>query len=348
MSLVITDLRKRFDRFPALDGVSLEAAAGAFIALLGPSGSGKTTLLRMLAGLEKPDSGSVTLGGRDFLAVSPRERRVGMVFQSYALFRHMSVAENVGFGLQVRRGSERPSKAEISARVTQLLQLVQLDGLDKRRPSQLSGGQRQRVALARALAVEPQLLLLDEPFGALDAKVRLELRRQLRAIHEATHLTTLFVTHDQEEALTLADQVAVLNKGRIEQAGAPNDLARNPASPFVYEFLGESNELPAEVAGDVARFDGFAASVAGGDGVTGPARAFFRPQDTELAAAADGPGLAVRVTDIGRHGPVTRFEAMDSAGRGFSAAYAEDKAPALSLGAEARLSPRRVHCYRRA
>lgn len=347
MSLIITDLRKRFDRFPALDGVSLTARRGEFVALLGPSGSGKTTLLRVLAGLERPDSGAVQLRGEDFLAVEARQRRIGMVFQSYALFRHMSVAQNIAFGLEVRPKAERPPKAKITARVAELLELVQLQGLEKRRPAQLSGGQRQRVALARALAVEPQLLLLDEPFGALDAKVRLELRRQLRAIHEATHLTTIFVTHDQEEAMTLADQVAVLNKGRIEQTGAPQDLARNPASAFVFEFLGETNELPAEVLGDVARFDGFTAPVAGGDGAIGQVRALFRPQDVELATAPDAVGVAVRVTDIGRHGPVTRFELADAAGRSFSAAFAEDQAPALSLGAAARLKPRRVHVYAR-
>jgi sulfate/thiosulfate transport system ATP-binding protein len=347
MSLIITDLRKRFDRFPALDGVSLTARRGEFVALLGPSGSGKTTLLRVLAGLERPDSGAVQLRGEDFLAVEARRRRIGMVFQSYALFRHMSVAQNIAFGLDVRPKAERPSKAEIAARVAELLELVQLQGLEKRRPAQLSGGQRQRVALARALAVQPQLLLLDEPFGALDAKVRLELRRQLRAIHEATHLTTLFVTHDQEEAMTLADQVAVLHQGRIEQAGAPQDLARNPASAFVFEFLGETNELPAEVLGEVARFDGFSAPVAGGDGAIGQVRALFRPQDVELSTAPDAVGVAVRVTDFGRHGPVTRFELADAAGRAFSAAFAEDQAPALALGAAARLKPRRVHVYAR-
>jgi sulfate/thiosulfate transport system ATP-binding protein len=345
MSLIITDLRKRFDRFPALDGVSLTAPRGEFVALLGPSGSGKTTLLRVLAGLERPDSGEVQLRGEDFLAVEARRRRIGMVFQSYALFRHMNVAQNIAFGLDVRPRAERPPKAEIAARVAELLELVQLQGLEKRRPAQLSGGQRQRVALARALAVQPQLLLLDEPFGALDAKVRLELRRQLRAIHEATHVTTLFVTHDQEEAMTLADQVAVLHKGRIEQAGAPQDLARNPASAFVFEFLGETNELPAEVLGEVARFDGFTAPVAGGDGAVG---ALFRPQDVELSTAPDAVGLSVRVIDIGRQGPVTRFELADASGRSFSAAFAEQEAPALSLGANAKLKPRRVHIYRRA
>ena len=218
--------------------MSLRAEPGEFLALLGPSGSGKTTLLRAIAGLETPDEGSVHLDGEDFLALSPRERRVGMVFQHYALFRHMNVAKNIAFGLRVRPAAERPKRAEIDARVEKLLSLVQLDGLGKRYPAQLSGGQQQRVALARALAIEPRVLLLDEPFGALDAKVRKDLRHWLRALHERLGLTTVFVTHDQDEALELADLVAVMNQGRIEQIATPAELRARPASDFVADFLG--------------------------------------------------------------------------------------------------------------
>ena len=237
MSLVVTSVAKQFGRFPALNGVSFEAPQGAFIALLGPSGSGKTTLLRILGGLEFADVGLVTFDGLDWLSIPARERRAGFVFQQYALFRHMTVAKNIAFGLEVRSRSQRPTRAEIARRVEELLHLVQLEGLGRRYPSQLSGGQRQRVALARALAIEPRILLLDEPFGALDAKVRKELRVWLRALHDKTGITTVFVTHDQEEALQLADFVAVLNKGQIEQIGTPADIRRTPASPFVAEFL---------------------------------------------------------------------------------------------------------------
>jgi sulfate transport system ATP-binding protein len=237
MSLVVTSVAKQFGRFPALNGVSLQAPQGAFVALLGPSGSGKTTLLRILGGLEFADVGQVTFDGLDWLSIPARERRAGFVFQQYALFRHMTVAKNIAFGLEVRSRSQRPTRAEIARRVEELLHLVQLEGLGKRYPSQLSGGQRQRVALARALAIEPRMLLLDEPFGALDAKVRKELRVWLRSLHDRTGITTVFVTHDQEEALHLADFVAVMNKGRIEQIGTPADIRGAPASAFVAEFL---------------------------------------------------------------------------------------------------------------
>ncbi len=237
MSLVIDGLWKRFDAFAALKGVSLEVRPRGFMALLGPSGCGKTTLLRVLGGLAFPDEGRVDFDGEDWLALSARERRAGFVFQHYALFRHMTVAKNVAFGLEVRPRATRPPKAEIARRVEELLALVQLEGLGGRYPSQLSGGQRQRVALARALAIEPRLLLLDEPFGALDAKVRKELRGWLRSLHDRTGVTTVFVTHDQDEAMELADEVAVMNEGRIEQVGPPHALAARPATPFVADFL---------------------------------------------------------------------------------------------------------------
>jgi sulfate transport system ATP-binding protein len=238
MSLVIEAVTKEFGQYPALKGVSLEVPSGSFLAILGPSGSGKTTLLRILGGLEFADMGRVLYDGLDWLAVPARERRAGFVFQHYALFRHMTVAKNIAFGLEIRKRGERPPKPEITRRVEELLKLVQLEGLGDRYPSQLSGGQGQRVALARALAIEPRMLLLDEPFGALDAKVRKDLRAWLRALQEQMAITTVFVTHDQEEALELADRVAVLNLGRIEQLGTPKELRNKPATPFVADFLG--------------------------------------------------------------------------------------------------------------
>jgi len=235
--LNVDSVSKKFGRFAALNGASFVAPQGGFISLLGPSGSGKTTLLRILGGLEFADSGSVRFADLNWLDMPARTRNAGFVFQQYALFRHMTVAENIAFGLKVRPRSSRPSRSEIRKRVNELLDLVQLPGLEKRYPSQLSGGQRQRVALARALAIEPRMLLLDEPFGALDAKVRKELRADLRRIHDHAGVTTVFVTHDQEEAFAVADLVAVMKDGRIEQYGAPADVRRNPKTDFVSEFL---------------------------------------------------------------------------------------------------------------
>jgi sulfate transport system ATP-binding protein len=237
MSLTVDSVSKKFGRFPALNGASFVAPQGGFISLLGPSGSGKTTLLRILGGLEFADSGSVRFADLNWLDMPARTRNAGFVFQQYALFRHMTVAENIAFGLKVRPRSRRPSNSEIQHRVKNLLDLVQLPGLESRYPSQLSGGQRQRVALARALAIEPRMLLLDEPFGALDAKVRKELRADLRRIHDHAGVTTVFVTHDQEEAFAVADLVAVMREGRIEQYGTPADVRRNPKTAFVSEFL---------------------------------------------------------------------------------------------------------------
>jgi len=244
MPLVIDSVVKTYGRFPALRRVSLCAPRGCFLALLGPSGSGKTTLLRILGGLEFAEMGRVTFDGEDWLAKPARERRAGFVFQHYALFRHMTVAKNIAFGLEVRSRKVRPPRAEIARRVNELLSLVQLEGLGRRYPSQLSGGQRQRVALARALAIEPRMLLLDEPFGALDARVRKELRQWLRDLHDRLGLTTVFVTHDQEEAMALADLVAVMNEGAIEQVGPPDEVCANPATPFVADFLGRPRRDP--------------------------------------------------------------------------------------------------------
>src|SRR5579862_6562956 len=247
MSLIIDSVTKKFGRFPALNGASLTAPQGAFVALLGPSGSGKTSLLRILGGLEQADSGSVRFADLNWLDMPARERKAGFVFQQYALFRHMTVAQNIAFGLKVRPRADRPSTSEIRKRVGDLLDLVQLPGLDKRYPAQLSGGQRQRVALARALAIEPRMLLLDEPFGALDAQVRRDLRHWLREVHDRAGVTTVFVTHDQEEALDLADRVAILRDGKLVQLGKPQELYDPPASAFVYDFLGPSCRLPGVV-----------------------------------------------------------------------------------------------------
>jgi sulfate transport system ATP-binding protein len=238
MSLTVDSVSKKFGRYAALNGASFVAPQGGFVSLLGPSGSGKTTLLRILGGLEFADSGMVRFADLNWLDMPARTRNAGFVFQQYALFKHMTVADNIAFGLKVRPRARRPSKSEIQDRVKSLLDLVQLPGLDGRYPSQLSGGQRQRVALARALAIEPRMLLLDEPFGALDAKVRKELRADLRRIHDHAGVTTVFVTHDQEEAFAVADLVAVMKDGRIEQFGVPADMRRNPRTAFVSEFLG--------------------------------------------------------------------------------------------------------------
>lgn len=241
MSIQIQNVSRAFGSFQALKDISIDIESGELIALLGPSGSGKTTLLRILAGLEGLDEGAVIFDGKNITNVSPKERGVGFVFQHYALFRHMTVFDNVAYGLKVRPRKTRPSKEEIKKKVTELLALVRLDNLADRYPSQLSGGQRQRVALARALAVEPKVLLLDEPFGALDAKVRKELRRWLRTLHNEFHVTSIFVTHDQEEALDVANRIIVMNNGQIEQVGTPEEVYEHPASPFVYDFLGNVN-----------------------------------------------------------------------------------------------------------
>ena len=245
MSIEIRKIDKRFGPTVVCDKLDLDIPAGELVALLGPSGSGKTTLLRIIAGLEVPDSGHVLFHGEDATHTTVRERNVGFVFQHYALFNHMTIFENVAFGLRVRPKSTRPAEREIQAKVTELLKLVQLDWVADRYPHQLSGGQRQRIALARSLAVEPKVLLLDEPFGALDAKVRKELRRWLRRLHDEMHVTSVFVTHDQEEALEVADRVVVLNEGRIEQVGTPDEVRRSPATPFVRDFLADVLEEPA-------------------------------------------------------------------------------------------------------
>ena len=307
-ALEIRGVTKCFGRFPALNGVSLQAKEKEFLALLGPSGSGKTTLLRVLAGLEQPDEGEVRFDGEDFLALPVRRRRVGMVFQHYALFRHMTVAQNIAFGLSVRARREKPSRKAIDARVDELLSLVQLEDLGKRFPSQLSGGQRQRVALARALAIEPRMLLLDEPFGALDAQVRRDLRRWLRELHDRAGVTTVFVTHDQEEALDLADRVAILKDGELVQVGAPAEVYERPANAFVYDFLGSACRLPGAVAGGKLSVAGWRTKAPPGS-PSGPVEVFFRPNEVAFAPPR-GAGVPVQVTGVSRRGPELYIEGV--------------------------------------
>jgi sulfate/thiosulfate transport system ATP-binding protein len=300
--ITATDITKRFGEFEALRGVSLEIPSGSLTALLGPSGSGKSTLLRVIAGLEVPDSGSVVIDGRDATALAPQQRGIGFVFQHYAAFKHMTVRENVAFGLRVRK---RP-RAEIAARVGELLGIVGLAGYADRYPSQLSGGQRQRMALARALAVEPGVLLLDEPFGALDAKVRAELRAWLRWLHDEVHVTTVLVTHDQEEAMDVADRIAVLNDGAIEQAGAPRELYERPATPFVMGFLGPVTRLGADLV---------------------------RPHDVAISLHADGGALQAQVVRVVHLGFEVRVELALDDGGDVSVQLSHGEAEELELAA---------------
>ncbi|NKN34976.1 sulfate/molybdate ABC transporter ATP-binding protein [Agrobacterium sp. a22-2] len=317
MEVRVSNIRKEFDRYPALHDVSLDIRSGELIALLGPSGSGKTTLLRLIAGLEQPTRGQIFFGDEDASLKSVQERHVGFVFQHYALFRHMTVADNIAFGLTVRPRGDRPPKAEIRRRALELLDMVQLSGLEKRYPNQLSGGQRQRVALARAMAIEPKVLLLDEPFGALDAKVRKELRRWLRDFHERTGHTTVFVTHDQEEALELADRVVVMSQGRIEQVGSSDDVYDRPNSSFVFSFIGDSAHIPVTIVGGQVLFQGAPIGIsAAGEG---EATLFFRPQDVVLVSEGEGlkgavttsrrlAGTRITEVDVGNSGEAHHIE----------------------------------------
>jgi sulfate transport system ATP-binding protein len=303
MDITIRGVAKRFGDFTALHGIDLDIASGELLALLGPSGSGKTTLLRAIAGLEPTDGGRILFGDTDATALSVQERRVGFVFQHYALFKHMTVLDNITFGLRMRPRKQRPAAAEIRRRGLELLDLVQLGGLEKRYPTQLSGGQRQRVALARALAIEPRVLLLDEPFGALDAKVRKDLRRWLRQLHRETGYTTVFVTHDQEEALELADRIVVMNRGNIEQVGSTGQVYDAPRTPFVFDFLGSPNVLPGEVRGDGIYLAGATAPIQGPNGFRlGPVDVYARPADFRVvgedAAAIEGQVLETQLTGV--------------------------------------------------
>ncbi|MBX7165966.1 MAG: sulfate ABC transporter ATP-binding protein [Pirellulales bacterium] len=346
MSISVQNVGKRFGEFAALDRVSLEVPQGSLVALLGPSGSGKTTLLRIIAGLEEPDSGSVHYQGADVTNLRARERNVGFVFQHYALFRHMTVFENIAFGLRVRH----VARAEVRRRVDELLQLVRLDGLDKRYPAQLSGGQRQRVALARALAIQPRVLLLDEPFGALDAKVRQELRTWLRRLHDEIHMTSVFVTHDQDEAFEVADKVVVMNHGRVEQAGSPTEVFDHPANPFVMDFLGNVNVFHGRVAEGQA--------VMGGMVLDFPdyphaepraAHVYVRPHELDIERERNGrPGLPAAIERITPAGSVTRVRLRSQEfGFGIHVDMPPDRFAELALrdGEQVFVVPRRVRVF---
>jgi sulfate/thiosulfate transport system ATP-binding protein len=283
VGIVVENVSKQFGSFKAVDDVNLEIKSGSLVALLGPSGSGKSTLLRLISGLEMPDNGKIFLTGKDATYQSVQDRNIGFVFQHYALFKHLTVRKNIGFGLELRSSA----KAKIKARVEQLLELVQLSGLGDRYPSQLSGGQRQRVALARALAVEPNVLLLDEPFGALDAKVRKDLRAWLRRLHDEVHVTTVFVTHDQEEAMEVSDEIVVMNKGRVEQVGTPAEIYDHPASAFVMSFIGPVNVLPS--SSRIFQGNGFDSA---------NPEMFLRPQDVIIETSPNGSSVAARVSRL--------------------------------------------------
>jgi sulfate transport system ATP-binding protein len=348
MSIEVRNLNKTFGTFAAVRDVSFTVDSGELFALLGPSGCGKTTLLRIIAGLETQDSGTVLLSGEDATRQDVRQRGVGFVFQHYALFRHMTVFDNVAFGLDVRHRDRRPSKAEISRRVHDLLGLVQLDYLHDRYPSQLSGGQRQRVALARALAVEPKVLLLDEPFGALDANVRRDLRRWLRRLHDDIKLTSVFVTHDQEEAFDLADRVVIMNRGQIEQEGRPDDVIEHPATPFVMNFVGNVNRFTGTVTRGQGQFDAFSIACpefADADGRA--AAAYVRPHELSVSRTDQGNGLWTTLGHITPAGPVVRLELKTGDGRliNVDLARSEHEALGLATGDQLHVAPRRARVF---
>ncbi|MPY87901.1 MAG: sulfate ABC transporter ATP-binding protein [Luteitalea sp.] len=348
MSIEVRNLTKTFGSFTALRDVSFTVTSGELVALLGPSGSGKTTLLRTIAGLEAPDAGSVLFDGDDATERSPKDRRVGFVFQHYALFRHMTVFENVAFGLRVRPRAERPSDGEIRRKVDELLALVQLEYLGDRYPAQLSGGQRQRVALARALAVEPRALLLDEPFGALDAKVRQELRRWLRRLHGQIHLTSVFVTHDQEEALELANRVVVMNDGTIEQDGTPEEVVEHPATPFVMNFVGNVNMFHGRVQAGKALLGPLALQYPAHESAEArSASGYTRPHEIEITRSEDGSGLWATVSDVRRTGAIVKMELSDERGGLIQVELGRDQFDRLhpSTGERVYLKPKRVRVF---
>jgi sulfate transport system ATP-binding protein len=311
MSIQVRDIHKSYGTFEAVRGVSLDVEHGEMVALLGPSGSGKTTLLRIIAGLERADSGAILLEGQDATRHTAAQRRVGFVFQHYALFRHMTAFENVAFGLRVQPTAARPARSEIQDRVIELLKLVQLESHATHYPGQLSGGQRQRVALARALAVQPKVLLLDEPFGALDAKVRKELRRWLRRLQDEIQVTSLLVTHDQEEALEVADRVAILNGGELEQVGTPEDVYDHPATPFVFDFLGNVNLFHGRIESGRANLGPLEVNAPGhAENWSGPAVGYVRPHEMEISRERNPHGQAIEATvrQVYAAGPTARVE----------------------------------------
>jgi sulfate transport system ATP-binding protein len=350
MSIDVRNVTKTFGSFTALHDVCLEVKTGELVALLGPSGSGKTTLLRIIAGLEFPDRGSILFGGQETTDRSARDRQVGFVFQHYALFRHMTVFSNVAFGLRVRPRKTRPSKAQIHEKVHELLKLVQLEGLASRYPSQLSGGQRQRVALARALAVEPQVLLLDEPFGALDARVRQELRRWLRRLHDDLHITSLFVTHDQEEALEVADRIVVMNQGHVEQVGTPEEVYDRPANPFVYNFLGSVNLFHGRVHNGQANLGPLAVDAPElAETQNSPAVGYVRPYDIDVQRHRNGgTTIEVIVRHVNPVGPVVRLELeRHDTGDLIEAELTRERYQELALkaGEHAHVKPRKLQVF---
>ena len=352
MSIRVQHIAKRFGPFVALDDITLDFPTGELVGLLGPSGCGKTTLLRIIAGLESADHGQVFLDEEDASTAHVRDRQVGFVFQHYALFRHMTVFDNVAFGLRVKPRGQRPAESVIRTRVYELLDLVQLAALARRYPTQLSGGQRQRIALARALAVEPRVLLLDEPFGALDAKVRKELRRWLRQLHDALHITSIFVTHDQEEALEVSDRVVLMNQGRVEQVGAPHEVYEQPASPFVYSFLGAVNLFHGRVQ-DHHLHVGAGRLPVGHNGFPTGAEAlgFVRPHELDIETnPAETTGIAARVERVLAFGPTARVE-LSGVERESSHIYevelSRERVAALNLtnGQWVRLKPARIRLF---
>ncbi|QXP82936.1 sulfate/molybdate ABC transporter ATP-binding protein [Methylococcus sp. Mc7] len=347
MSIEIRDITKSFGSFQVLKGIDLTIGSGELVALLGPSGCGKTTLLRIIAGLEAADNGRILFHGEDTTHRHVRERQVGFVFQHYALFRHMSVFENIAFGLRVRPRGHRPPEAEIRRRVHELLELVQLDWLADRYPGQLSGGQRQRIALARALAVEPKVLLLDEPFGALDAKVRKDLRRWLRRLHDELHITSVFVTHDQEEALEVADRVVVLNAGQIEQVGSADEVYDHPATPFVCQFIGDVNLFHGRVHDGRALIGETVIDLPGAAESDAEQALFFaRPHEIEIGG--DGTGLGAVVRDIRRRGNAVRVELERKDGQGAVEAELSREAfgrHAIKHGDEVVIQPSRIRVF---
>ncbi|MET0209373.1 MAG: sulfate ABC transporter ATP-binding protein [Burkholderiaceae bacterium] len=349
MSIQVRNIHKSFGSFTALGDVSLDFPTGELTALLGPSGCGKTTLLRIIAGLETADRGQVLLDGADASDTHVREREVGFVFQHYALFRHMTVFDNVAFGLRVKPRKQRPPEAEIKRKVHELLQLVQLDWLADRYPPQLSGGQRQRIALARALAVEPRVLLLDEPFGALDAKVRKELRRWLRRLHDELHITSIFVTHDQEEALEVADRVVLMDHGRVEQVGSPTEVYERPATPFVYGFLGAVNRFEGHAEGGVLRIgeQTLAHGLSGAHQAQGQVQAYARPHELIINPLQDAPGLPATVERVLSFGAAARIELRGPKGEHLEAEVSREQAEALALrsGQHVRLQASRLSLF---
>ncbi|MBW4538094.1 MAG: TOBE-like domain-containing protein [Myxacorys chilensis ATA2-1-KO14] len=322
MAITVQDVSKQFGSFQALDRVSLEIKSGSLVALLGPSGSGKSTLLRLIAGLEMPDSGKIWLTGEDATDRSVQERNIGFVFQHYALFKHLTVRKNIAFGLEIRKASA----SKVKKKVEELLELVQLSGLGDRYPSQLSGGQRQRVALARALAVEPQVLLLDEPFGALDAKVRKDLRAWLRRLHDEVHVTTVFVTHDQEEAMEVSDELVVMNKGKVEQIGTPANIYDHPASAFVMSFIGPVNVLPS--SSHIFQNNGFDSA---------HPEMFLRPQDVLIETSPNGSTVSARVTRLIHLGWEVQAELSLDDGQIVTAHLTRDRFDQLNLAPQQRV-----------